>query len=232
MRGEALNAFIRDNLPVAPVPGIAEIRLHKAVPESGLNRLAAADRTGFGSPYWAYHWAGGLALARHVLDHPETVVGKAVLDLGAGGGLVAIAAAKAGAAHVTAAEIDPYAAVALRLNAALNDVPVAIVEDDVIGEKASDAEVVLVGDLFYAANLAQRVALFLDRCAAAGRTVLVGDPWRAHLPQARLSEVARYSVTETANLPRRACGVFAWLPDSGRFAADESGQFDRHSPDA
>ncbi|NWM20010.1 methyltransferase, partial [Escherichia coli] len=89
--------FIRARLPVLPVPGIPEIVLHKAVPASGLGRLAAAD-DGFGSPYWAYYWLGGLALARFVLDRPETVAGKRVLDLGTGSGLVAIAAAKAGAA--------------------------------------------------------------------------------------------------------------------------------------
>src|SRR4051812_37094510 len=100
--------FIRANLPLAPVPGIPEIHLHKASPSSGLGRLAAQD-AGFGSPYWAYYWAGGLALARYVLDHPEIVAGRRVLDLGAGSGLVAIAAAKAGAGAVIAAEVDPYA---------------------------------------------------------------------------------------------------------------------------
>ena len=122
MEGEALRAFIRDNLPVTPVPGVPEIRLHKAVPTSGLNRLARDGGDAFGSPYWAYLWAGGLALARHVLDHPEIVAGKKVIDLGAGGGLVGIAAAKAGAAAVTAADIDPYACAALPLNAAINHV--------------------------------------------------------------------------------------------------------------
>lgn len=209
MRGEALNAFIRSNLPIAPVPGIAEIRLHKAAPDSGLKRLADADEAGFGSPYWAYHWAGGLALARHVLDHPETVAGKTVLDLGAGSGLVAIAAAKAGAAHVTAAEIDPYALAALRLNAALNDARIAIFEGDMASQAPPDADIVLVGDLFYAADLARRVSAFLDRCIKAGLTVLVGDPWRAHLPVARLREVARYEVVETGSR-HQLSGVFVF----------------------
>jgi len=205
-----LQDFIRANLPVAPVPGAPEIRLHKAVPTSGLHRLAQGDADACGSPYWAYHWAGGLALARHVLDHPETVAGKRVVDLGAGGGLVAIAAAKAGAAAVTAAEVDPHALAALPLNAAINGVEIAPCADDMIAQAAPDADVVLVGDLFYAPDLAARVSAFLDRCADAGLTILVGDPWRAPLPSARLREIARYRVTETANRPGTESGVFAW----------------------
>ena len=210
MQGETLNAFIRDNLPVAPVPGIAEIRLHKAAPDSGLRRLAEADAAGFGSPYWAYHWAGGLALARHMLDYPETVAGKTVLDLGAGGGLVAIAAAKAGARRVTAAETDPYAVAALRLNAVLNGVAVEVIEDDLTPAAPPEVDVILVGDLFYAPELAAKVTAFLDRCAMTGQAVLVGDPWRAPLPAERLSEIARYAVAETGKLTK-PCGVFRWI---------------------
>ena len=210
-----LQAFIRANLPILPVPGVPEIRVHKAVPTSGLNRLAQEDPDAFGTPYWAYHWAGGLALARHVLDHPETVMGKRVVDLGAGGGLVAIAAAKAGAAAVIAAEIDPYAGAALSLNAEVNRVEIGIVASDMIAGAAPDADVMLVGDLFYAPDLAMKVAAFLDRCAAAGATILVGDPWRAPLPSARLREIARYRVAETSNLAGQESGVFAWAADSG-----------------
>ena len=210
MDDAALDAFIRANLPVGTVPGVPEIRLHKAVPTSGLNRLARDDTAGFGSPYWAYHWAGGLALARHVLDHPAIVQGQRVVDLGAGGGLVAIAAAKAGAAAVTAVEIDAYARTALRCNAALNRVTLAIEADDLTAAPPPDADVMLVGDLFYAPDLAARVTAFLDRCAETRMTILVGDPWRAPLPSARLREIARYAVAETANLPGKASGVFAW----------------------
>lgn len=210
MDDAALDAFVRANLPVAPVRDVPEIRLHKAVPTSGLNRLARGNAGGFGSPYWAYHWAGGLALARHVLDHPRSVRGKRVVDLGAGGGLVAIAAAKAGAAAVTAAEIDIYALAALRCNAALNQVALAIHKDDMTAGPPPHADVMLVGDLFYAPDLAARVAGFLDRCADVGMTILVGDPWRTPLPSARLREIARYEVAETANLPGKASGVFVW----------------------
>lgn len=208
MQGEILNAFIRQNLPIVPVPGVPEIRLHKAVPQSGLKRLAESDQ-GFGSPYWAYHWAGGLALARHILDRREIVAGKTVLDLGAGGGLVAIAAAKAGAGRTIAAETDPYALAVLPLNAALNDVAIEILGEDQTEGPPLPVDIVLAGDLFYASDLAARVTGFMERCVAAGQTVLIGDPWRAHLPIARLREVSRHQVLETGNKTQIA-GVFSF----------------------
>lgn len=209
--GAASNAaaFIAENLPVAAVPAIPEIRLHKATPSSGLARLAAQDE-GFGSPYWAHYWAGGLALAHYLLDDPETVAGCRVLDLGAGSGLVAIAAAKAGASQVLAAETDAYAVAALRLNLALNEVPADILHADRLGGDPPDVDLVLVGDLFYAQDLADRVATFLDRCLARGIRVLVGDPWRAPLPLARLTELARYEVAEAGPHTARPSGVFAF----------------------
>ena len=202
--------FIRTNLPLAPVPGIPEIHLHKALPSSGLGRLADA---GLGSPYWAYYWAGGLALARHILDHPETVAGRRVLDLGAGSGLVAIAAAKAGASAVIAAEVDPFAVAALSLNIARNEVAVSVVHADLTaGGLPRAAEVVLVGDLFYERDLAERVTAFLDRCLADGAHVLVGDPWRASLPRTRLRLLAEYEVAETDSSAAKASAVFAFEP--------------------
>ena len=201
-------AFIRENFPVVPVPGIPEIRLHKAAPSSGLGRLAEQDEPGSGSPYWAYHWAGGLALARHVLDHPGLVAGRRVLDLGAGSGLVAIAAARAGAAAVIAAEVDRHAMHALALNAALNQVEIAAIHADLTRGDPPDVDLVLVGDLFYAPDLAERVTAFLDRCLDRGILVLVGDPWRAPLPMDRLEEIARYEVRETGRPV--ASGVFAF----------------------
>ena len=206
-----LEAFIRNNLPVVGIPGVPEIRSHKATPDSGLGRLAAADASGFGSPYWAYHWAGGLALARYVLDHPDSVAGRNVVDLGAGGGLVAIAAAMAGAARVTAAETDPYAVAALRCNAALNGVEIAIVARDLTLSVPPPADIVLVGDLFYAPDLAVRVSGFLDRCLALGTHVLVGDPWRSFLPITRLREIARFPVAETTGGSGKVAGIFEWI---------------------
>jgi len=204
-------AFIRVNLPPVPVPGVPEIVLHKAVPSSGLGALAARDED-FASPYWAYHWAGGLALARFVLDHPERVAGRRVLDLGTGAGLVAIAADKAGAAQVVAADVDRYAIAALRLNAAQNGAAITAIEGDLTRGAAPAVDVVLVGDLFYAPELAARVTAFLDRCLAAGIETLIGDPWRAYLPTARLTLLAEYMVAETGQAATKPCAVFSLLP--------------------
>lgn len=191
-----LQQFLRVNLPVVPVPSVPEIRLHKAGPASGLRRLAELDERGFGSPYWAYHWGGGLALARHILDRPETVAGRRVLDLGAGSGIVGIAAAKAGASNVIAAEIDAYAIAAIDLNAATNGVTISTVLGDLTAGPPPPVDIVAVGDLFYERDLAERVTAFLGRCLKAGIDVLIGDPWRAFLPRSRLRLIAEYSVVD------------------------------------
>ncbi|AAK24555.1 class I SAM-dependent methyltransferase [Caulobacter vibrioides] len=190
-----LDVFIREHLPLEPTPGVPEVRLHRAGPRSGLSRLAKADAD-FGSPYWARPWGGGLVLARHVLDRPETVAGRTVLDLGAGSGLVAIAAALAGAAEVTAIDVDPYAVAATRLNAAANGVAVRIIRADPLDGEPPEVDLVLVGDLFYAPDLAARTEALLRRCRTAGVAVLIGDPWRAPLPVDRLSVVARHPVAD------------------------------------
>jgi predicted nicotinamide N-methyase len=203
-------AFIRARLPVLPVPAVPEIRLHKAVPTTRLAALAAEDEAGFGAPYWAYYWAGGLALARHVLDRPAVVAGRRVLDLGAGSGLVAIAAARAGAASVIAAEIDRYAIAALRLNIAHNAAAVVVADADLTHGPPPPVDVVLVGDLFYERALADRVTAFLDRCRAAGIDVLIGDPWRAWLPASRLRMLACYDLAETDREVTRPSAVFAF----------------------
>lgn len=203
------------NLPVATVPGVPEIRLHKARPTSGLMRLARQDEDGFGPPYWAHCWAGGLALARYVLDHPGVVAGRRVLDLGAGSGLVGIAAAKAGAREVAAAEVDAYAVAALRLNMKLNEASISVLHGDVTERAPPETDLILVGDLFYAPDLSERVTAFLDRCSACGVQALIGDPWRAHLPISRLTELARYAVTEGESHATRPSGVFAFIPSAG-----------------
>lgn len=190
-----------------------EVRLHRAGPRSGLMRLAEADPD-FGSPYWARTWGGGLALARHVLDHPETVAGKRVLDLGAGSGLVAIAAALAGAGEVRAADVDPYAVTATRLNAKANGVAVETILDDLTTGEPPAVGLMLVGDLFYDPDLATRVLAYLQRCVAAGIEVLIGDPWRASLPTDRLAVVAEYPVADYGDPDgaARAAAVFVLKP--------------------
>ncbi len=210
-----LQQFIRANLPIVPVPSIPEIRLHKAGPSSGLRRLAEFDEHGFGSPYWAYYWGGGLVLARHILDRPEVVAGRRVLDLGAGSGIVGIAAAKAGASQVTAAEIDSRAMAALGLNAAANGVTISTILGDLTAGPPPPIDVVAVGDLFYESDLAKRVTAFLDRCLEAGIDVLIGDPWRAFLPRSRLQLIAEYSVLDfgmAEDAATRPSAVFSLKP--------------------
>ncbi|MCZ3377390.1 methyltransferase [Rhizobium sp. AG207R] len=207
---DSVRQFIATNLPVLPVPGIPEIRLHKAGPRSGLRRLAEHDPQ-FGSPYWAHYWGGGLVLARHLLDRPESVTGRRVLDLGAGSGIVGIAAAKAGAAKVYAADVDPYAIAAIELNAALNEVMIDRLLADLTKSEPPEVDVICVGDLFYDAALAESVIAFLDRCLAREIMILIGDPWRTHLPTARLRLLAEYAVPDFGEVTTktRPAGVFA-----------------------
>lgn len=187
----AARAFIAANLPLRPAPGLPEIRIHTATPQSGLRRLAAGR-----NPYWAWCWAGGLALARHVLAHREIVAGRRVIDLGAGSGLIAIAAGKAGAAHVLAVDSDADAAAAVEVNAAANGVVLDVLHADLLDGPAPAADVVLVGDLFYDRELAQRAEAFLARCVESGARVLVGDPGRAFLPLDRLEPLAEHSARD------------------------------------
>jgi predicted nicotinamide N-methyase len=204
--------FILENMPLLAVPSVPEIRLHTALPSSGLRRLLGPS--GARSPYWAYPWAGGAALARYFLDRPEMVRGRSVLDLGAGSGLVAIAAVKAGAARVIAADIDPLAAVATKLNAAANGVDVSVTENDLTLGLPPAVDVITVGDLFYDRELAQRVTAFLDRCVAAGIEVLVGDPGRAFLPYPRLRPIAEYQVVDFGDAgATKPAGVFSFACD-------------------
>jgi predicted nicotinamide N-methyase len=213
----AARDFISAHLPVLPVPSIPEIHLHKAGPQSGLRRLAARDEA-FGSPYWAHYWGGGLVLARYLLDRPDVVAGRRVLDLGAGSGIVGIAAAKAGAAKVIAADIDPYAIAAMELNAAINGVTILPVLADLTNGEPPATHIVCVGDLFYEAALAKRVTIFLDRCLERGMGILIGDPWRAHLPRSRLRLLAEYAVTDfgDATGSTRSSGVFAFEGNPSR----------------
>ena len=196
--------FVRANTAIASPPRVPEIRLHLASEITPLWQATEASlaRDQLPPPYWAFAWAGGQALARHILDHPELVRARAVLDFGAGSGLVAIAAAKAGA-RVTAAEIDRFAAAAIGLNAALNGVAVAIEGADVIGGEPAPWQVVLAGDMCYERPLAERLTRWLRAIAAQGVTVLLGDPGRAYLPTAGLEPLARYAVPTSLELEDR-----------------------------
>jgi predicted nicotinamide N-methyase len=184
-----------DELRLAEVPLVPEVHLHLAEDAIVLwARMEAAAGTTLPPPFWASAWAGGQSLARYVLDHPEVVAGRRVLDLAAGSGLVAVAAVLAGAASVTANDVDPYALAAVRLNAGANGVAVDRVGGDLLDGDADGAEVVLAGDVFYSRDMSGRVLSFLGRVVARGGTVLVGDPGRAYLPRERLEVVATYRV--------------------------------------
>ncbi len=194
-------AFIRANTSLRPVPLCPEIALHVADEAFDLwfrtEEELAED--GLPPPFWAFAWAGGQALARYVLDHPGTVAGRTVLDLGTGSGLVGVAARRAGARQVTAADTDPWAATACRLNAEANAAEVNIVTEDLL-DTTPQAETVLIGDLFYDRDVAGRLMAFLDRAAAAGSDVLIGDPGRTYLPKARLDQLAEFGVPTTRAL--------------------------------
>jgi predicted nicotinamide N-methyase len=198
-------AFIRANTRLTAVPHVPEISLHVATEAVPIWRKTEEelDAMGLPPPYWAFAWAGGQALARHVLDHRGIVAGKRVLDLAAGSGLVAIAAAKAGAAPVIAADIDAFTEDAISLNAEANDVYVEIITQDLLERPAPDIpryDIILVGDLFYERDTAARALAFLDRNAASGTRVLIGDPGRTYLPKQRLTLLAEYSVPVTREL--------------------------------
>jgi predicted nicotinamide N-methyase len=203
-------AFIRANTRLKPVPLVREISLHVADEAVPIWRKTEEelDAMGLPPPYWAFAWAGGQALARYVLDHPQAVAGRRVLDLAAGSGLVAIAAAKAGAAPVIAADIDAFTEPAIALNAAANDVYIEVITHDLLAEALLDGaappgaryDVILVGDLFYERDTSARALAFLERHAAAGTRVLIGDPGRTYLPKDRLNRLAEYSVPVTREL--------------------------------
>lgn len=197
--------FIRDNLRIEPARLLPEISLYTAHPGSRLSQLIGDADT---PPYWAYGWAGGTVLARHLLDFPETVRGRRVLDLGCGSGVVGIAAAKAGASYVLASDIDAYALAATRLNAALNEVEIDLAEGGLTGGPLPEVDIVLVGDLFYDKATAARILPWLSACRAADKIVLIGDPFRAHLPQDSLQLVTSYDVPDFGSGNGRA-GVFS-----------------------
>ncbi len=179
---------------LAAPPYVPEVRLRLADEVFGL-----WGRTG-ALPYWAFAWAGGLALARHVLDHPALVAGRSVLDLASGSGLVAIAAARAGAASVLAVDVDPLAGAAITANAAANGVAVSVLVADLLDAPgagpagAEAAEVVLAGDVFYERPMARRVLGYLEHARRRGAAVVVGDPGRAYLPRDRFVRVAVHEV--------------------------------------
>jgi predicted nicotinamide N-methyase len=195
--------FIAANTRLLPVPLVPEIRLHLAAESLAIWRQTEEElgRMNVPPPWWAFAWAGGQALARYVLDNPALVAGRSVLDLGAGSGLAGIAAMQAGAAHVLAADTDPFAQAAIPLNAAVNGVAIAATDRDLLLVPGTPRfDLVLVGDLFYERTLAERVLAFLEAARGAGAAVLVGDPRRSYFPKDRFVPVAEYCVPVTRDL--------------------------------
>lgn len=195
-------AFIQANTRLWAPPHVPEILLHLADEATDLWEKTEEElhEVGLPPPFWAFAWAGGQALARYLLDHPDIVAGKRVLDFASGSGLVAIAAAKAGAATVTASEIDAFAIDAIGLNAAVNEVAIEARLSDVLAAPPPPVDLVLAGDVFYEKKLADSVLAWLDQAQGAGADVLIGDPGRSYLPRARLKALADYRVEVTRAL--------------------------------
>ena len=205
--------FITSNAALMVPPLVPEIKLYLATEVVPLWRATEEELAEFGvpPPYWAFAWAGGQALARYVLDHPQLVAGKSVLDIGAGSGLVAIAAAMAGASSVLAADIDSYSCAAIHLNAAANQCSVTVSQDDLIGA-AGNWDIILVGDLFYERPLAERLLAWL---MPLGVPALLGDPGRNYFPKDRVERLATYNVQTTRDLEDREIretGVYRFAP--------------------
>ena len=202
--------FIAANAALMAPPLVPEIRLHLATEVVPLWHATEEElaKIGVPPPYWAFAWAGGQALARYVLDNPHVVAGRRVLDIGSGSGLVAIAAAKAGAVNVLAADIDAFACAAIRLNAAANACAVTTTQDALIGA-ANAWDIILVGDLFYERPLAERLLAWLTPFSV---PALLGDPGRNYFPRERVRKLAVYNVQTTRDLEDREIretGVYA-----------------------
>lgn len=203
-----IDAFIVAQTAVSSAPLVPEIRLHLATEVTPLWQATEATlaRDNLPPPYWAFAWPGGQALARYVLDHPESVRGRRLLDFAAGCGIGALAAARAGAAAVAAAEIDSVAAAAMTLNARLNGTAITLIEHDLTGSVDDAAvrwDVVLAGDVFYEKPMADRVEPWLRGLARRGVRVLIADPGRAYIPKSGLAEIGRYTVPTSRDLEDR-----------------------------
>jgi predicted nicotinamide N-methyase len=210
-------AFVVRHTQIRAVPGLDEVRLHLAdeiLPLWHATQIETDDPDA-PMPYWAFAWAGGLAIGRYLRERPEVVAGRRVFDVASGSGLCAIAAMQAGAAQATGADIDGFAAAAIALNARANRVRVTAVRRDVLDDEPPDVDVILAGDCLYEAGLAERVMPWLRRARDRGIDVLLGDPGRRFLPADGLDALATYEVrttTELDDIERRRGTVYALRP--------------------
>jgi predicted nicotinamide N-methyase len=195
--------FLHANTLPARLPFVPELVLYLASEITPIWQATEAwlEERNVEPPFWAFAWPGGQALARHVLDHPHLVAGRRVLDFAAGSGIAAIACARAGAASVQAAEVDPLAAAAIRVNAARNGATVEVLDRDLAGSTCR-WDLIVCGDVCYAAPMARHIVPWL-RCMAATAEVWLADPGRAYLPCTGLAELARYRVPTTLELEDR-----------------------------
>jgi predicted nicotinamide N-methyase len=195
-------AFIRANTRLLSAPLVPEIKLHLAEESLPIWQRTEEELGAMNvpPPYWAFAWAGGQAVARWLLDNPSATHGKSVLDLGAGSGLTAIAAAMTGACEVMAADIDPVSLAAMALNAEANGVDFATTADDLLAADPQPFDAVIVGDLFYERALADQVLAYIDKAVAGGATILIGDPQRSYFPRGRFAKVTEYQVPVTREL--------------------------------
>lgn len=194
--------FVRANTEILSPPLVPEVRLHLAHEALPIWQKTEEElgEIGLPPPFWAFAWAGGQALARHVLDDPTLLRGKRVIDLASGSGLVGIAAMLAGARHTLAADIDAFSVAAIALNAILNGTGLDVTAEDLLAKPPPSADVILVGDLFYEQGLARRCYAWLEAARRQGCDVLIGDPGRSYLPKDKLRVVAHYSVPVTRDL--------------------------------
>jgi predicted nicotinamide N-methyase len=195
-------AFVLHHTQLRSVVGLSGIRLHLADEVLPLWRAVQVEigDAEAALPYWAFAWSGGLAIGHYLREHPEGVAGRRVLDMAAGSGLCAIAAMNAGAAETTAADIDTFAVAAVGLNARANGCRMSVVGRDLLDEEPPDVDVILAGDCWYEAGLAERVLPWLLRARERGIDVLVGDPGRRYLPTDVLTELACYEVRTTTEI--------------------------------
>ena len=195
-------AFIRANTSIMQPPLVPEVKLHLAHEAVPLWQKTEEElgEMGLAPPFWAFAWAGGQALARHVLDNPALVRGQRVIDLASGSGLVGIAAMQAGAAGVLAADIDGFSLEAIRLNGDLNGVGLDVTGEDLLKAPAPECGIILVGDQFHEKDLAARLFGWLAEAESRGIVALIGDPGRSYLPREKLTKLGEYKVQVTRDL--------------------------------
>ncbi|MBV9279884.1 MAG: methyltransferase [Chloroflexi bacterium] len=207
-------AFILQNTRLHSPPLLPELRLHLADEITPLWQMTEEEMGAMSPPFWAFAWVGGQAVARYLLDHPADAAGKRVVDFGAGSGLCAIAAMKAGAAHALAADVDPFSREAVALNARANGVSVTVSARDLLDADPPDTGLILAGDVCYEKPLAERVLNWLKRARRSGVRVLLGDPGRPYFAREGLIRLADYHVPTTRELedrPIKQTGVFTLI---------------------